>query len=201
MSTLSNLWLKWKSLRLPWRRTFLAGRDLHGNTYWEFRSPSSPTRMRRIVKAASGSHIHHSDIQALVSPLWHQWLRHTRADAPSMQEQEGDVMRQIQLKEGARLADARWESKKRYIETPAREKDEGVTGTRGHEAQRRVSEEVRRGMERGLGGRPEEVVGDVKKAEQKPDPWEVERQKQKNTASNPGGGFQPEAWTPPPRRR
>ena len=28
------------------------------------------------------------------------------------------------------------------------------------------------------------------------DPWEEERQKQKQTASNPGTGWQPEAWTP-----
>lgn len=45
----------------------------------------------------------------------------------------------------------------------------------------------------------EQVKG--KGADGKPDPWEQERRKQNERASNPSGTWQPEAWTPPPRRR
>ncbi|KAM3444793.1 hypothetical protein NHJ13734_001143, partial [Beauveria thailandica] len=34
---IGQAWLRWKSLRLPWRKRFLVGFDLQGNTYWEFR--------------------------------------------------------------------------------------------------------------------------------------------------------------------
>ena len=211
MSTLSQLWLKWKTLRLPWRKQFLAGRDLLGNTYWEFRGADpNPVRMRRIVKGAR--HIHHSDVQAQISPLWHQWLRHTRYDAPSMEEQQMDVSRMVTLKENARLADARWESKKRYIEKP-REKDEEGSGTRGIEGQRKTADEVRAKMEERAGVPPDAAVNAKERVQfqegtsvdQTPDPWEKERQKQKQkqkqTASNPGGAWQPDSWMPPPRKR
>lgn len=208
MNSVRQLWLKWKMLRLPWRRQFLAGQDLHGLTYWEFRGQGDNShRMRRMVKGPRN--LHHADVPSFVSPLWHQWLRHTRFDAPSMEEQQMDVTRQIQLKHNARLADERWASKKRYIEKP-REKDEEQTGTRGMEAQRQVADEVRGKMEDRAGVPPDAAVNARERVQhqqgasqhqQKPDPWEQERQKQKQTATNPSGAWQPEAWTPPPRRR
>jgi len=208
MSTLKTLYRHWKALRLPWRRQFLAGSDLQGLTYWEFLG-SNPARPRRIVKGPRT--LHHSDVQEAISPLWHQWLRHTRADAPSLEEQRADVQRQVELKINARLADERWNSKKRYIEKP-REKDEEASGTRGIEAQRQVAEDVRGRMVERAGLPPKAAVDAVdnlneregergQKQQQQPDPWEQERQKQKQTASNPGGAWQPEAWTPPPRKR
>ncbi|KAL2164157.1 hypothetical protein VTH06DRAFT_3371, partial [Thermothelomyces fergusii] len=73
---LLRAWYKWKMLRLPWRRRFLVGFDLSGNTYWEFLDrgshlpapprpqpspsdipPTTPTaRWRRIVRCARGTH-------------------------------------------------------------------------------------------------------------------------------------------------
>lgn len=55
---------------------------------------------------------------AAVTPQWHQWLRHTRPEPPSIQEQAADISRQSQLKHNAALADARWAAKAKYIEKP-----------------------------------------------------------------------------------
>lgn len=53
--------------------------------------------------------------------MWHQWLRHTRRDPPSLDEQKGDVVRQEQMKYLAAEADARWEAKPRVMEAPRTE--------------------------------------------------------------------------------
>jgi hypothetical protein len=55
-SALKQIWLKWKTLRLPWRRQFLAGADLSGNTFWEFKDAMNAQRFRRIVKYSKQSH-------------------------------------------------------------------------------------------------------------------------------------------------
>uniref|UniRef100_L2G1A6 Uncharacterized protein n=1 Tax=Colletotrichum fructicola (strain Nara gc5) TaxID=1213859 RepID=L2G1A6_COLFN len=79
ISPILEAWYKWKSLRLPWRKRFLIGRDLQGYTYWEFREQrgDGPGRFRRIVHYPRLTYL--SDVK--VSPLWHQWLRHTRRRA------------------------------------------------------------------------------------------------------------------------
>ena len=53
---LKQIWYKWKTLRLPWRRQFLAGADLSGNTFWEFKDAMNAQRFRRIVKYSKQSH-------------------------------------------------------------------------------------------------------------------------------------------------
>jgi NADH dehydrogenase [ubiquinone] 1 alpha subcomplex assembly factor 2 len=70
--------------------------------------------MRRIVKAPSTTS--YADVS--ISPQWHQWLRYTRPDAPSLQELQGDVLRQERLKILAREADERWAQKKSYLDPP-----------------------------------------------------------------------------------
>lgn len=174
-------------MKLPWRKQFLAGSDLNGNTYWEFKDQLSnnPERMRRMVKGPRQMYM--SDVQAQISPLWHQWLRQTRHAPPSLEEQHMDVQRQITLKHNAKLADDRWNSKKKYIEKP--EASDELPPPR-------QDLEPRREMER------QANVPDQSTTQQtaKSDPWERERQKQQGTGSNPGGGWQPEAWTPGRRR-
>lgn len=65
----SRIYVWWKSLRMPWRRQWLAGTsarmragvavgtdcallgsDLAGNTFWEFKDALNANRFRRIVK-------------------------------------------------------------------------------------------------------------------------------------------------------
>ncbi|MCJ1311867.1 hypothetical protein MMC25_005540 [Agyrium rufum] len=109
-----RIWFQWKSLKLPWRKRWLVGSDLQGNTYWEFKDTLSSDRFRRI--AQYNRRTHYSDIQ--ISPQWHQWLRHTRHDAPSLTEQSSDLQRQSQLKYLAQKADERWASVPSFLDAP-----------------------------------------------------------------------------------
>ena len=94
--------------------------DLAGTTFWEFKDPLNPVRSRRMAEQSRRKH--YADMQ--ISPAWHQWLRHTRFDAPSIEEQQADMQRQFQLKQLAQLADERWASKASYLDSP---KDTGQT--------------------------------------------------------------------------
>jgi len=89
---LKQLWHKWKALRLPWRKKFLAGtfppdfidylivatvrrvlyetdtdiftgEDLAGNTYWEFKDTINASRLRRIVKYQLKHRTNYADVQ------------------------------------------------------------------------------------------------------------------------------------------
>ncbi|KAK6602026.1 hypothetical protein H4I95_07128 [Botrytis cinerea] len=82
LSPIRKAWYQWKALRLPWRKRFFVGLDLQNNSFWEFRDAINAGRMRRIVQTPSS--IQYSDVR--ISPQWHQWLRHTREDAPSIEE-------------------------------------------------------------------------------------------------------------------
>lgn len=161
--------------------------------------------MRRM--AEGHRKIQHSDVQ--ISPQWHQWLRYTRFDPPSIEEQQMDVMRQIQLKQNARLADQRWQNKRQYIEKPAAPYQQVS-------AQRMTmggNPEVGEGQETIVGGdapktEPAEKEGvrsaiadPVEQTKGQPDPWEQEKRRQQERASNPSGTWQPESWSPPSRRR
>lgn len=107
-------WYRWKALKLPWRKRFFVGLDLQGNTFWEFKDALSSNRMRRIVQYPSSTH--YSEIK--ISPQWHQWLRHTRYDPPSLTEQSQDLIRQNNLKVLAAQADARWAAKPSFLDKP-----------------------------------------------------------------------------------
>lgn len=66
---LSRLWFKWKALRLPWRKTFLVGFDLSGNTFWEFKDAINTERMRRIVQYSSKTHYADVKISRMSCPV------------------------------------------------------------------------------------------------------------------------------------
>jgi NADH dehydrogenase [ubiquinone] 1 alpha subcomplex assembly factor 2 len=70
--------------------------------------------MRRIVQYPSSTQ--YSEVK--ISPQWHQWLRHTRKDAPSLTEQSQDLVRQAQLKILAKQADERWAAKPSFLDKP-----------------------------------------------------------------------------------
>ncbi|KAL4932771.1 uncharacterized protein BDV17DRAFT_253714 [Aspergillus undulatus] len=115
MSPINSLWFKWKSLRLPWRRSFLVGQDLAGNTYWEFRDKLNAGRFRRILKPRPKTH--YGDVQ--VSPQWHQWLRYVRPEPPSIQEQQEDVLRQRRILLLAEQQKKKWEAEQSRLDAPA----------------------------------------------------------------------------------
>merc|ERR1711939_1206072 len=112
---IKKLWWGWKSLRLPWRKRWLVGFDLAGNTFWEFKDALNAGRLRRIVQY--GRKTYYSDVN--VSPQWMQWLRHTRHEPPSINEQQLDEIRRAQMKQLAAQADARWASKPSALDKQA----------------------------------------------------------------------------------
>ncbi|KAK8139340.1 NADH ubiquinone oxidoreductase subunit [Apiospora sp. TS-2023a] len=191
-------WFRWKALRLPWRKRFLVGSDLSGNTYWVFRltgntpppsftSDGSPTpayqssaddtRWRRIVKYPRSTHL--SDVH--VPPQWHQWLRYQRQDPPTISEQQGDVLRLARMKVLAAEADARWAAKPSFLDQPEEQPKRAVRDAPQPDA----------GVKTAQGG--EETVTEEKKVE-KDDPW-------KKAATGPSEDWQPAAWSPSNSRK
>ncbi|KAH7631645.1 hypothetical protein B0T09DRAFT_303242 [Sordaria sp. MPI-SDFR-AT-0083] len=113
LSPLKRAWYKWKAIKFPWRNKLLTGLDLAGNAYYQFRPTRSTIRWRRIVQYPGGRSTHFSDVA--VPPSWHQWLRYTRDEPPTIEEQEAEVARQERIKVLAKMADERWEAKAKYI--------------------------------------------------------------------------------------
>jgi len=149
--------------------------------------------MRRIVQQHH-HRLHTSDVD--VSPQWHQWLRHVRADPPSLEEQARDVVRLRDLKVLAARADERWDMKRMKIEPGV-----GAGGDTASSATAPAETGEVRGpaMGVGRGGRKaaEGHVGRSSDAEkdttndntnkEREDPWKQARR-------NPGEEWQPESW-------
>ena len=126
--------------------------------------------------------------------MWHQWLRHTRPSPPSIQEQQADVFRQIQLKQRAQLADERWAAKPSVLDKPRRGnlelgvgdgEKEGTVGRKWEEGQKTAAGETKE-KERSEG---------EKRERERQNPW-LQRDR-----GVPGQRWQPDAWTPGPVRR
>ncbi|GAD99740.1 hypothetical protein CPC735_015420 [Paecilomyces variotii No. 5] len=190
--TINSLWFKWKSLRLPWRKSFLVGHDLAGNTYWEFRDSLNSGRFRRIVKYSPKTH--YGDIK--VNPQWHQWLRYVRSEAPTIEEQQQDLIRQMQLKKLAQLADERWASKPSYLDkpqtqqpAPALRTSDATMSDQGRPAPAPEQTGVRNAVEDQAG--LQQKGGKTKAAK---NPWAKQ-------TGVPGADFEPEAWTPKASQR
>jgi NADH dehydrogenase [ubiquinone] 1 alpha subcomplex assembly factor 2 len=109
-------------LKLPWRKKWLVGFDLSGNTFWEFKNAITEGRPRRILHYDPKAHV--ADVK--IPPSWLQWLRYTRFDPPTIEEQQLDEVRQVQIKQLAAAADARWAAKGSYLDSPA--KQQAITG-------------------------------------------------------------------------
>ncbi|KAI5359291.1 Putative NADH dehydrogenase [ubiquinone] 1 alpha subcomplex subunit 12 [Septoria linicola] len=205
---ISRAWFKWKALRLPWRKTFLIGFDLSGNTFWEFKDALNAGRMRRIVKYSNKTP-HYSDVK--VTPQWHQWLRHTRDEPPTISEQQLDISRQAMMKQLAAEADERWNSKPSFLDAPTRNQPQAATGLKdpgGYAPQ--TEPEAKQGV-RSAVDEPEKVEAasqgkqegldegrfkGTKTRDRKENPWEKLQPK-----GNAGENWQPQGWTPAPAQR
>lgn len=145
-------------MKLPWRKRFLVGLDLQGNTFWEFRDTlsSHKHRMRRIVKYPASTP--YSEIK--ISPQWHQWLRHTRSAPPSLTEQSQDVTRQQNLKVLAAEADARWAAKPSFLDSPGQARGQPLPATEVKDPGDATSTEPenRTGVRSAIGGAPEDIA-------------------------------------------
>nr|POF01273.1 nadh-ubiquinone oxidoreductase assembly factor n7bml [Quercus suber] len=202
-----QLWFRWKALKLPWRRQFLVGADLMGNTFWEFKDALNSNRLRRIVKYSSGGfrgrRMDYADVK--ISPQWHQWLRHTRDPPPTIQEQQYEVSRQANMRQLAAKADERWKSIPSYLDAPKTKqqprpatevKDPGgfAPSTEPENAQGVMSAvESQDNVARALGG---EQVDEGRFRGQ-----EIEKKREQNPWKTPQRGapsenWQPQEWSP-----
>lgn len=175
--------------------------------------------MRRIVQYPSTTQ--YSEVK--ISPQWHQWLRHTRTDPPSLTEQSQDLVRQRNLKVLAAQADARWAAKPSFLDAPDRSqpipalelKDQGgYTQTAESPDKKGVRSAIGGGLE-DIPQSAEETLKPVKEAKTS----EVERKHQeglgqknkrrqeqpkpvaepgddpwKQARGGPSEGWQPKAW-------
>ncbi|KAI1325159.1 hypothetical protein F5Y16DRAFT_401620 [Xylariaceae sp. FL0255] len=204
-SIFRKAWLQWKALRLPWRKRFLVGLDLQGNTYWEFRlargdqpPPLSATSnknlsqtqtpFRRLVHYPRSTH--YSEVK--VPPAWHQWLRYQREFPPTIQEQTAEVQRQERIKVLAAEADARWEAKDSLLDMPTTTKQAGRIGPAEAKPEMGGDEQVRKEHE----VKEEETKQDVNASKPESfsktaeDPWK------RASRGGPSETWQPGAWTP-----
>ncbi|KAJ5777886.1 hypothetical protein N7520_001132 [Penicillium odoratum] len=184
----NSLWFKWKGLRLPWRKSFMVGQDLAGNTFWEFKDQLNAGRYRRIVKFDPKTH--YGDVQ--VTPQWHQWLRYVRPTPPTLEEQRQDLVRQAQMKELARLADERWASKPSFLDKPkTQQKVPGIETGNATTNTNTVSADAPSSSAPAPVPEPTSTPPKTRKEE---NPWaKADRQ-------NPGANWQPEAWSPSSHR-
>ncbi|KAI9710597.1 MAG: hypothetical protein M1828_002148 [Chrysothrix sp. TS-e1954] len=197
MASAPTFWHRCKSLKLPWRKQWLCGQDLAGNTFWEFVNPLAPNRPRRIVRYSKSTH--NGDV--ILTPAWLQWLRHTRERGPTVHEQQVEVQRQENVKVLAQRADERWREKESFLDKPKDTGQELPLPTKpldkgGYE--RPVGSSSAPDGVRNVVGTQEEVVETADKASQSrakekqtkdKSPWETHR-------GTPSQGWQPEAWTP-----
>ncbi|KAL9074277.1 MAG: hypothetical protein Q9157_004466 [Trypethelium eluteriae] len=186
------------------------GSDLHGNTFWEFKDALNSNRFRRIVRYNRKTH--YADVQ--ISPQWIQWLRQTRADAPSHLEQQQDLMRQARMKQLAAAADERWASIPSYRDSPQLQqprpamepKDQGGYGNKIEGGVVEANGENMEGV-RSMAAGQEELGGEVEpntnsdhdsQSGKKPARRRDRQQEVKSPWTKAGGGdsWQPQSWTP-----
>lgn len=130
-----------------------------------------------------------------VGPLWHQWLRYARDEAPSLDEQRADVARRVRTRALAAEADARWEAKPRLAgdDVPGQgEKGQPVPVLEG--AAERGREKVRH-EEEGSGGGNVRAEAKEGVGKEEKDPWA------KHRSTGPGEQWQPGGWTPTSTRK
>ncbi|KDN66514.1 hypothetical protein CSUB01_00959 [Colletotrichum sublineola] len=176
----------------------LPRRDPQGYTFWEFRETrgDGPGRFRRIVKYPRSVYL--SDVK--VSPLWHQWLRHTRQEPPTLEEQTREAFRQERMKVLAAQADAKWEAKPRLTDAPGQQTGQRLPSFNTAQTQPIAPELEATNMNTKAtapvtpspqSDKPAETASPANQTKNKygKDPWVK--------AQGPSESWQPEAWVPP----
>lgn len=149
-------------------------------------------------------HCHDSKLHILTSVAqWIQWLRHTRTDPPTIQEQRLDQTRQLQLKQLAAEADRRWAEKPSFLDPPSKQQpslDHQTNDPAGYVGQ--TEPERRQGVSN-LSAAPDELQEgaqgqDIKKSRFRGDTKDNRR---RSSAFSTTQDAQPDAWAPQTSRR
>ncbi|KAJ6149169.1 NADH:ubiquinone oxidoreductase 17.2kDa subunit [Penicillium samsonianum] len=185
----NSLWFKWKKLRLPWRKSFLVGEDLAGNTFWEFKDVMNAARFRRIVRFDPKTHF--SDVQVTLAATCPR-------TPPSIQEQQQDLVRQAQIKQLARLADERWASKASFLDKPKTQQQPPTTQINETTLNQPVN--AAPAQKAPASATSPETAPKAKPAPAEPKTTKEENPWSKANKANPGEEWQPEAWSPSSKR-
>ncbi|GAO49782.1 hypothetical protein SAICODRAFT_29119 [Saitoella complicata NRRL Y-17804] len=195
-STTRALYLKYLTLPFPWRTKRLAGYDLDGNLFFEWKDPNhnphtgllmTISRTRRMVEYANPAE-NWSDHK--LSPLWISWLRHRRHDAPGWREMMEEDERVRTAEERARLADQRWQEAKLEQTAAKKMKEIPMQDPKKWEAKAAsIAQES--------GGVGAQDTTEAKDAKERPKPEESAIPAMNRTAKD----WQPDAWVPKPGAR
>lgn len=120
---------------------------------------------------------------------WHQWLRYVRHDAPTIEEQQQDLLRQQQIKHLARLADERWASKPSYLDKPQTQQPGPATRTSDLTFHPGAGQKQDQAGVRNAVGSQAEISDKASKTTTVKNPWIRE-------TGAPSENWQPESWTP-----
>ena len=129
----------------------------------------------------------------VVAAQWHQWLRHTRPEPPSIQEQHYEVSRQAMMKQLAAQADERWKSVPSYLDAPKTQQTGpamGVTDSKPPDAGQGQGEGMVGAVEGQEEGERKKEKEKGKKRDQEESPWA------RADRGAPSENYQPGAWTP-----
>ncbi|KAF7729839.1 hypothetical protein EC973_003573 [Apophysomyces ossiformis] len=109
-SLLKRLTQGYKASRFPWKKHVLVGIDLDGNEYWEMPNPLGGREKRWVEMREEPDYANFRQDQIPVQ--WQSWLRHTRFEAPTIQDLIADERRKALIQERAHRLDIEWQQRK-----------------------------------------------------------------------------------------
>ncbi|ORZ02271.1 hypothetical protein BCR43DRAFT_509456 [Syncephalastrum racemosum] len=186
-ATLARLKEVYKTTRFPWKKQALVGVDLNGNEYYDMPNPNHLGRWKRWVQMKEISDDHAVFQEDQLPVQWQAWLRHTRHEAPTIQELLREQQRRLRLAEKVRQLEAIEEQRKAKpsMQIPEKQAEQPSPEPKLEEKQEPLKQESPE-------QEPPKQEKPKKRAEEVPN------------AEPTGSGetFVPGAWTPTsPRRR
>jgi NADH dehydrogenase [ubiquinone] 1 alpha subcomplex assembly factor 2 len=133
-----------------------------------------------------------------------QWLRHTRAEPPSLAEQHADIIRRERMKVLAAQADERWASIPSMLDSPDKQQPTPMLAPREPASSLETNTASWPRTAKNTLDTPQEAQikpkraashGLNEKGEVKKSPWYM------GPKGGPSEDWQPEAWSPPARKR
>ncbi|KAL1929865.1 hypothetical protein VTP01DRAFT_1019 [Rhizomucor pusillus] len=124
LTTFQRLRILYKANSFPWKKHVMVGWDLDGNEYWEMPDPNNPGgRWKRWVQMKD------DDIglfeENKLPVQWQAWLRHTRYEAPTIEELLKEQRRRQLLQQRVRQLQLEEQEEKKKLEaSSARERNQ-----------------------------------------------------------------------------
>ncbi|KAK9354236.1 hypothetical protein V1505DRAFT_170659 [Lipomyces doorenjongii] len=195
-----SLYLRWKALRkVPFRKRFLIGTDLEGNTFWEWRNPNNPGRQRRMVELRTAKRDY---VDYKLPPQWNQWLRHVRIVPPTVEELLQNEARLAGIQAKIQAAEERWKNVplKQTPVSPGSVSPQGMPGsgmlnTDARPAEATSSKPSAKAQAPASGF----TTGKRERTERKRDDGAINPAVEEHSAG--GAEFQPQAWQSKPIKR